>query len=94
MSWLVSLASSNAAMRVCSCRAVHLSARKPSWLSCRIWYFSPYAESILVSVLVNNLYIVLASAIGLWLVRWWGFPFLYKSIVRLVFQDSGICFCL
>ena len=47
-----------------------------------------------MSVLVNNLYIVLASAIGLWFGRWCGLPFLYRSIVRLVFQESGICLCL
>jgi hypothetical protein len=55
MSWLVNLASSNAAMRSCSCLNVHLLARKPSWLSCSIWYFSPYDDNMEVSVLVNNL---------------------------------------
>ena len=66
---MVSLAYSNATMRICRCRAVHHSARKPSWLSCRIWYFSSYVDNIFISVLVNSLEIVLASAIGLWLVR-------------------------
>ena len=65
ISWFVSLASLSVEMKVCSCRNVHLSALKSSWLSCKIWYLSPYTEKILVSVLVNNLYIVLASAIGL-----------------------------
>ena len=47
-----------------------------------------------VRVLVKNLYIVLASDIGLWLDSMEGSPFLYSSIVRLVFQEVGICFCL
>ena len=37
---------------------------------------------------------VLASAIGLWLVNCDGSPFLYNRTVRLVFHDEGICFCL
>ena len=41
-----------------------LSALNPSWLSCRIWYFSPYANSMSIKVVVKRLYIVLASAIG------------------------------
>jgi hypothetical protein len=45
-------------------------------------------------VLVYNLYIVLASAIGLWFVSYDGLPFLYSKTVRLVFHDAGICFCL
>ena len=61
MNW----ASSSAAISVCICLDVHLSALNPSWLSCSIWCFSPYAESMDVRVLVKNLYIVLASAIGL-----------------------------
>jgi hypothetical protein len=44
---------------------VLLSALNPSWLSCRIWCFSPYADSMDVRVLVKNLYTVFASAIGL-----------------------------
>ena len=35
-----------------------------------------------------------ASAIGLWLDNFEGSPFLYKSMVRLIFHDVGICFCL
>jgi hypothetical protein len=45
-------------------------------------------------VLVKNLYIVLARAIGLWLVRIVGSDFLYSSMVRLVFHEAGICCCL
>jgi hypothetical protein len=66
MSCLVNFASSSVTMRIWSCLAVLLSAQKPSWLSCRIRCFSPYAESMNVRVLVNNLYIVFARAIGLW----------------------------
>ena len=94
MSWFVSLASSSAAVRSWSCRDVLLSALNPSWLSCKIWCFFPYAESMNVSVLVKNLYIVFASAIGLWLDNCEGSPFLYSSMVRLVFHEAGICFCL
>ena len=47
-----------------------------------------------VRVLVKNLYIVFARAIGLWLGNFDGSPFLYSSIVRLIFHDVGICFCL
>ncbi len=65
MSWFVNLASSSAAIRSWSCLDVLLSALNPSWLSCRIWYFSPYADSMDVRVLVKNLYTVFASAIGL-----------------------------
>ena len=43
---------------------------------------------------MKNLYIVFASAIGLWFGSWEGSPFLYSSMVRLIFQDVGICFCL
>ena len=39
-----------------------------------------------VSVLVNNLYIVFARAIGQWLERCDGFPFLYISMVLLGFH--------
>ena len=73
---------------------VPLSALNSFWLSCSIWYLSPYAERIKVNVLVYSLYIVLASAIDLWLVNCDGSPFLYNNIVRLVFHDAGICFCL
>ena len=45
-------------------------------------------------VLVKNLYIVFVSAIGLWLESFEGSPFLYSSMVRLIFHDVGICFCL
>ena len=58
-------ASSSAAINSCSCLDVHLSALNPSWLSCKIWCLSPYVDKMDVSVLVNNLYIVFASAIGL-----------------------------
>ena len=86
--------SSSVAIRSCSCLDVLLSALNPSWLSCKIWCFSPYADSINVRVLVKNLYIVFASVIGLWLVHFEGSPFLYKSLVKLIFHDDGICFCL
>ena len=60
-------ASSSAAISSCSCSCldVHLSALNPFWLSCKIWCLSPYADKMDVSVLVKNLYIVFASAIGL-----------------------------
>jgi hypothetical protein len=45
-------------------------------------------------VLVKNLYIVFARAIGLWFVSIDGLDFLYKRIVRLVFHKVGICCCL
>jgi hypothetical protein len=45
-------------------------------------------------VLVKNLYIVFARAIGLWFVNIDGSDFLYRRIVRLVFHEFGICCCL
>jgi hypothetical protein len=72
MSWFVNFASSSAAIRSWSCLDVLISALNPSWLSCRIWYFSPYADSMYVKVLVNNLYIVFTSVIGLWFVSFEG----------------------
>ena len=68
MSWFVNLASSSVAIMSWSCLEVLLSARNPSWLSCRIWCFSPYADNMHIRVLVKNLYIVFARAIGLWFV--------------------------
>jgi hypothetical protein len=47
-----------------------------------------------VRVLVNSLYIVLASAIGLWFGKLVGSPFLYSNIVRLVFHDCDMVPCL
>ena len=94
ISWFVSLASSSAAISIWICLEVLLSALNPSWLSCSIWYLSPYADRMEVNVLVYSLYIVLASAIGLWFVSCDGLPFLYSKTVRLVFHDAGICFCL
>jgi hypothetical protein len=41
MSYWVSFESSSAAISVCSCLDVHCSCLNPSWLFCRIWYFSP-----------------------------------------------------
>ena len=64
ISWFVNLASSGAAIMVCICLALLRSALKPSWLSCRMWWVSPYEDSIDVNVLVYSLYIVLAKAIG------------------------------
>ena len=85
MYWFVNLASSSAAIRSWSCLDVIISALNPSWLSCRIWCFSPYADSMDVRVFVKNLYTVFASAIGLWFVNFEGSPFLYSKIVRLIF---------
>ena len=68
ISCFVNLASSNVAISSWSCLEVLLSARNPSWLSCRIWCCSPYADSMNVRVLVKSLYMVFASAIGLWFV--------------------------
>ena len=45
-------------------------------------------------MLVKNLYMVLASAIGLWFVSRDGSPFLYSNIVSLFFNEDGICFRL
>ena len=59
-----------------SCLDVHLSVLNPSWLSYKIWCHSPYTDKMDVSVLVKNLYIVFASAIGLWLVNIDGSRFL------------------
>ena len=75
MSWFVNLVSSSAATRSWSCLDVFLSALNSFWLSCRIWCFSSYAESMDVRVLVKNLYIVFASAIGLWFVSFEGSHF-------------------
>ena len=66
MFWFVNLAFFKAAIRSWSCLDVLLSALNPSWLSCKIWCFSPYADSMNVRVLVKNLHIVFANAIGLW----------------------------
>ena len=52
ISWFVSLASSSAAISNWICLEVLLSALNPSWLSCSIWYLSPYADRIEVNVLV------------------------------------------
>ena len=59
------MASYSVEIRVCNCLVVHLSTLNPSWLSCRIWCISPHVERMQMSVLANNLYIVLARAIGL-----------------------------
>ena len=47
-----------------------------------------------VRILVKNLYIVFASVIGLWFDIFEGSPFLYRSMVKFIFHDVGICFCL
>ena len=47
-----------------------------------------------VRVLIKKLYTVFASAIGLWFDNVERSRFLYKSMVRLIFYDVGICFCL
>ena len=69
-------ASSSAAINNCSCLDVHLSAQNPSWLSYKIWCLSPYADKMDVKVLVKNLYMVFANAIGLWFISRNGSPFL------------------
>ena len=76
ISWFINFASSSAAIRSLSCLAVLLSALNPSWLSWRIWFVSPYADRIYVRVLVKKLYIMFASAIGLWFDSCDGSPFL------------------
>ena len=55
MSWFVNLASSSAAISSWSCLDMLLSALNPSWLSCSIWCFSPYIDSMNVRVLVKSL---------------------------------------
>ena len=45
-------------------------------------------------VLVKSLYIVFAKAMGRWLDREVGLPFLYGRIMWLVFQELGMAFCL
>ena len=65
MSWFVNFASSSVVIRSWSCLDVFLFAMNLFWLSCRIWCFFPYADSMDVKVFVNNLYTVFASAIGL-----------------------------
>jgi hypothetical protein len=47
-----------------------------------------------VIVLVKNLYIVFARAIGMWFVHIDGLDFLYSSMVSLVFHEARICCCL
>ena len=69
MSCFVNLAYSSVAISSWSCLEVVLSARNPSWLSCKIWCCSPYVDSINVRVLVKSLFIVFASVIGLWFVN-------------------------
>ena len=82
------------ALRSWSCLEVILSARNPFWLSCRIWCFSPYADSINIRVMVKNLFIVFVRAIGMWFVSCEGSHFLYRRMIRLVSYDDGICCCL
>ena len=75
ISWLVNCASSNATINSCNCLDVHISTLNPSWLSCEIWCLSPYANKMDISILVKNLYIVFANAIGLWFVSRDGYLF-------------------
>jgi hypothetical protein len=86
MSWFVSLASSSAAISICICLVVLLSCQNPSWLLCSIWCCSPYVDKMDVRVLINNLYIVFASTIGLWFASSIGFPFKNNRMVLLIFQ--------
>ena len=48
----------------------------------------------MVRVLVKSLYVVFAKAMGQWLGRRVGLPFLYRRIVWVVFQEVGMVFCL
>ena len=48
----------------------------------------------MVRVLVKSLYMVFAKAMGRWLGRRMGLPFLYRRIVWLVFQKVDMVFCL
>ena len=48
------------------CLYMHLSALNPSRLLCKIWYLSLYGDIRDVIVLIKFLYIVFASATGLW----------------------------
>ena len=75
MSCFMNCASSSAAINSFICLDVHLFVLNPSWLSCKIWCLSSYDDKMDVSVLMKNLYIVFASAIGLWLVDTDGSPF-------------------
>ena len=52
ISWFVNFAFLSVAISNWICLEVFLSALNPSWLSCNIWYFSPYAERIDVNVIV------------------------------------------
>ena len=61
----MNFASSSAAINNCNCLNVHLFALNPSWLSCKIWCLSLYADKMDVSILVKHLHIVFANAIGL-----------------------------
>jgi hypothetical protein len=74
-----------------SCGASFLS--KTFLTTLQYLVFSSYIESIDVRVLVNSLYIVLASTIGLWFSKSVGSPFLYSIIVKLVFHDYGMVQC-
>ena len=62
---------------------MHLFALNPSWLSCKIWCLSPYVDKMDVSVLVKNLYIVFANAIGFWLLNKDGFSFCKVILLSL-----------
>ena len=43
---------------------------------------------------MKSLYIVFAKAMGRWLDKRVGLPFLYSRIVWLVFQEVDMVFCL
>ena len=53
-----------------------------------------YTDNIEVSVLVKSLYMILASAIGLWFINKDESPFLYNNIINMIFHKVGICFRL
>jgi hypothetical protein len=91
MSWFANIASSNAAI---SCLGVLLSALSPSWLSCKIWCFSPYVDSMNVRVFVKNLYIMFASVIGLWLDSFEGSHFyiiIWLSLFSMILEIFFVC---
>ena len=47
-----------------------------------------------ISVIVDSLYMVFANAMGIWLGSSSMFPFLYTSMVSIVFHGHGMLCCL
>lgn len=90
MSFLINHTSSKVAMIVWICLVVLISCLDPSWLLYRIWLCPPYVDIMDVNVLVNSLYFVFASAIGLWFSKFYWVIFLYIRTMRLIFHVYGI----